>query len=188
MWWGRAGVELGAVRAGLPHVLPPKPGWLDTADAVDMIGPTVEQSEANGTLSADGPLPEGDFPGGERAAWDAKSLALSNVTNIAADVLVYWHRRAEIAATVLGQLPTGADGQPANVIAHSLGAIITLDLILTRRFGMPVAAIHLLDPTRNPDVPVFRPSTGRIRVQGHRPLGQCVEPLRPDWPRCRRDL
>jgi len=173
VWWGSAGVDLDAVRAGLPYVLPPKPGWLDAADAVDMIGPTVEQAETNGTLSADGPLPEGDFPGGERAAWDAKRLVLSNAANIAADVLMYWHRREEIAATVLGQLSTGSGG-PANVIAHSLGAIITLDLILTGRltvaglvtFGTPVAAIHVLDPTRNPDVPVFRPSAGRIRLQG----------------------
>ena len=173
VWWGSAGVDLGAVRAGLPYVLPPKPGWLDITGPVDITGPTVEQAEANGTLSADLAVPEGDVPGGERAAWDAKRLVLSNVANIAADVLMYWHRRAEIAATVLGQLPTGADGR-ANVIAHSLGAIITLDLILTGRlrvaglvtFGTPVAAIHVLDPTRNPGVPVFRPSAGRIRVQG----------------------
>ncbi len=41
VWWGSAGVDLDAVCAGLPYILPPKPGWLDTADAVDMIGPTV---------------------------------------------------------------------------------------------------------------------------------------------------
>lgn len=74
VWWGSAGVDLGPVRAGLPYALPAKPGWLDTADAVDMSGPTVEQAEANGTLSADGRCqkvtsPAASAPLVMRSAW-----------------------------------------------------------------------------------------------------------------------
>ena len=170
IWWGTAGVDLDLVKAGLPYLMPPRPGWRDESAGEEFWGPSIAEAQANGSLAAD---EGGGGPDdvGERVAWDAKRLVLTNTSGIAADVLMYWHRRSEIQEDVLEEIAKHIS-QP-NVVAHSLGAIISLDLVLSGAlkigglvtFGTPVSAIHVFDPTRN-RLPPFKPSDGPVTVSG----------------------
>lgn len=159
IWWGTAAVDLDLVRSGLAATFPPAPDnfW----EINDGDGPTIGEAERQDEVRA-----EGGAPFYANAIWHGRRFALENFTGISADVFLYWHATDAILDQVHKSIRDAVgDSGGVNVISHSLGAIIAVDLAARAMlsidrlvtYGTQISIAHVLDPTRNPGLQPYRP-------------------------------
>lgn len=96
-------------------------------------------------------------PGVATGIWHGRQWLLDAYAGVFADALLYWGKRETIQPAIVKKITEGeADAPIVNVIAHSLGGLIAVDLAAAGMvrinrlvtFGTPVSVAYVLDRGR----------------------------------------
>ena len=153
IYWPRVAANVGRIVDSLKDSYPEPPPWPERDDGdgeIEIHGGTVIVV----TVQPDGTTFE-PTPMMARLIWEVRRLGLAKVAGPLADALGYGHDYDDIRRYVVKQIREQV-GEPANVIAHSGGGMIAVDLaaerLLTMKglvtFGSLSAFLHILAPGR----------------------------------------
>jgi hypothetical protein len=140
IWWGTDGGAATRIREGLPDTYPPRPAKYEAR--------TSNPESASKTEGVIG-LPW--------AIWRGRQIGLQAFATVFSDALRYWSNRDAIQKDMVHSIDPSPGAVPrVNVIAHSMGGVLAVDLAASGKvhidslvtFGTPVSVAHILTPSR----------------------------------------